>query len=229
MVCSYRYSCLELPVALVDCQMKGYESRLHHFYQGGYVALHDINIDGAELNICCGFVDDIWMGGKHEKLKKLQHRTVYRTDKSEDDKEEEEGTVIGCGGEDVSIVTVVYPRGTVSVSSLVDFLSVGSSSKPYHPSLPVSVVARHIQEYFKKKRGRKRKFINTQQEKARHEERMKRGKVIVREKLIVGYWELIPMELVSYLLAPQDTPIVRVTGGRREEKKQRNYWWTEDN
>ena len=80
----------------------------------------------------------------------------------------------------------VYPRGTVSVSSLGSFLYVGSSYKPSHPSLPISLIARHIQEYFKKKR-RKRKFIKPYQEKARHEERMKRVKVIVQAKLVVGY------------------------------------------
>ena len=52
--------------------------------------------------------------------------------------------MLGDGGEDVSIVPVVYPRGTVSVSSLGSFSYFGSSSKPYHPSLPVSVGARQI-------------------------------------------------------------------------------------
>ena len=41
----------------------------------------------------------------------------------------------GC--EDVSIVSVVYSCWTVSVSSLGYFPSVGYSSKPSHPSLPV--------------------------------------------------------------------------------------------
>ena len=92
------------------------------------------------------------------------------------------------GGEKVNIVPVVYPCGTVSVSSLGYFLSVGSSSKPSHPPLPLSLGARHIQEYFNNKRGRKQKIIKPQQEKARHEERMKRVKVVFRAKLIVGYW-----------------------------------------
>ena len=74
---------------------------------------------------------------------------------------------------------LVYPRGTVSVSSLGYFLSVGSSSKYSHPSLPFSLGARHIQNYFREKSGRKLKCIKPQQEKARREERMKRGKVIV--------------------------------------------------
>ena len=63
------------------------------------------------------------------------------------------------GGDKVSIVPFVYPRGTVSVSSLGYFSSVGSSSKPSRPSFPLSLGAHHIQEYLKKKRGRKRKFI----------------------------------------------------------------------
>ena len=56
--------------------------------------------------------------------------------------------MLGDGGEDVSILPVVYPCGTVSVSSLGYFSSVGFSSKPSHPYLPVSLGARHIQEYF---------------------------------------------------------------------------------
>ena len=61
-----------------------------------------------------------------------------------------EGSVLGDGSEEVNIVPVVYPCGTVSISSL------GSSSKPYQPSFPLSPGACHIQEYLsKKKRGRK--------------------------------------------------------------------------
>ena len=37
------------------------------------------------------------------------------------DEEEVEGKVIGDGCEEVSIVSVVYPRGKVSVSSLGSF------------------------------------------------------------------------------------------------------------
>ena len=83
------------------------------------------------------------------------------------------------GVDEVSIVPFVYPRGTVSVSSLGSFSSVGYSSKPFHPYLPLSLGSHHIQEYFKKKRGRKRKFIKPQQEKAIHEEQIKRDKVVV--------------------------------------------------
>ena len=83
------------------------------------------------------------------------------------------------GGEEVNYMPFVYPRGTVSVSSIVYFSSVGFSSKPSHPYLPLSLGAHNIQEYFKRKRGRKRKFIKPQQDKVRQEGRMKRFKVIV--------------------------------------------------
>ena len=57
------------------------ESRLHHVCQGGYVAMHGIDIDRVELNIFPDCVDKICIGGKPEKLKRVQHRNVYRTDK----------------------------------------------------------------------------------------------------------------------------------------------------
>ena len=67
-------------MALVDFQMKVRESRLHHVYQGEYVAMHDIDIDGAERKICHNCVDELWTGGKPKKSKNVQHSTVYRTD-----------------------------------------------------------------------------------------------------------------------------------------------------
>ena len=146
-VFSYRSSCFDLPVVLVDCQVEGCASRLHHVCQGGYVDMHEINLDGAERNICRDCVDELQMESKPGT-----HHCV-QDGKMEDDKEEVEGTVLGDGGEGVIIVPVVYPRGTVSVSSLGSVLSVDSSSKPDHPSLLVSVRVRHIQEYFSNKRG----------------------------------------------------------------------------
>ena len=137
--------------------------------------------------------------------------------------------MIGYGGEYVSIVPFVYPRWTVSVSSLVYFSSVGSFYKPSHPSLPVSIRALHIQEYFKNKRGRKRKSIKPHKEKARNEEWMKQSKVIVREKLVVGCWELITMESGAELLAPQDIATVIVSEERPPTNKQNNYRRKEDN
>ena len=49
---------------------------------------------------------------------------------------------------------------------------------------------------------------------------MKQYKVIVRAKLVVGYWELIPMESWDEFLAPHDTSAVRVLEERRAGKKQ---------
>ena len=69
MVCSCRSSCLDLPVALVYCQMYICELRLRHVCQRGYVAMYAIDLDGAERNICHNFVDKIWMGGNPDKLK----------------------------------------------------------------------------------------------------------------------------------------------------------------
>ena len=116
MVCSCRSSCLDLPVALVDCQMKGCESRLHLVCQTGYVDMHEINLDGEELNIYRNCVDELWMGGKPDKLKKVQHSTEYRTDELEEDEEEVEGTVLGDGCDEFSIVPFVYLCVMVSVS-----------------------------------------------------------------------------------------------------------------
>ena len=79
---------------LVDCQTKVCESRLHHVYQGEYVNTHEIYLDREERKICCNCVDDLWIGGKPDKLKKVQHSTVYRMDESEEDKEELEGQCI---------------------------------------------------------------------------------------------------------------------------------------
>ena len=119
---------------------------------------------------------------------------MYRTDELEEDEEELEGKFHLYGGDEVIIVPFVYPCGAFSVLSLGSFSYVCYSYKPSRPSLPLSIRALQIQEHFKKKRGRKIKLFQPQQEKARHEERMKRGKVIFRAKLVVGYLELIPME-----------------------------------
>ena len=45
----------------------------------------EIDIDGAERKLFCNCFDKIWMGGKPEKLKKVQYITMYRTDESEED------------------------------------------------------------------------------------------------------------------------------------------------
>ena len=87
--------------------------------------------------------------------------------------------MLGGGGDEISVMPVVYPCGTVSVSSLGYFSSVGSLSKPSNPSLPLSLGVHRIQEYFNKKRGRKRKIITPQEEKASHEEQRYQLRVTV--------------------------------------------------
>ena len=79
MVCSYRYSCIYLPVALVDFQVEGCPSFLHHVCQGGGVAMNEINLDGGERKICRDCVDKIWGREKSDTLKKVGNSTVYRT------------------------------------------------------------------------------------------------------------------------------------------------------
>ena len=67
-------------MAIVGFQMKGCDSSLQHVCQGEYVDMHEIDIDGAELNICSECVYKLWMGGKPEKLNKVQHKNMYRTE-----------------------------------------------------------------------------------------------------------------------------------------------------
>ena len=51
------------------------------------MAMHEIDLDGAEWAICRNCVGELWMGGNPEKLKKVQHSNVYRTDESEEGEE----------------------------------------------------------------------------------------------------------------------------------------------
>ena len=68
------------------------------------MAIHDIEIDGLERKICRECIYDLRMGGKPEKLKMMQHSTVYRTDELEEDKKELEGKVDFDGGDEVNYV-----------------------------------------------------------------------------------------------------------------------------
>ena len=112
------------------------------------------------------------------------------------------------GGDEVSVVSVVYTHGTVSVSSLGSFSSFGSLYKRSRPSLHISLGLNRIQWYFNNKRGRKRKYINPQEEKARHEEQRKKMRFAVQAKLVLGYWELVPMESGADDSSYQDTATV---------------------
>ena len=92
----------------------------------------------------------------------MEDRNFYSTDESEEYKEEVGGAFLRDGGDEFSVMPVVYPRGTSIVSSLGYFSSVGSSSKNSNTSLPLSLGVHRIQEYFNKKRGGKRKCIKPQ-------------------------------------------------------------------
>ena len=96
--------------------------------------------------------------------------------------------MLGGGGDEVSVISVVYPRGAVSVSSLGYFLSIGSSYKPSHPSLPLSLRVHRIQDYFKKNGRGKQKYIKPQDEKSSNEEQRNKMRLTVRAKLVVVYW-----------------------------------------
>ena len=120
---------------------------------------------------------------------------------------------------------VVYPCGTVSVSSLGSFSSVGSSSKTIHSCLPFSLGVHHIQEYFKKnKRGGKQRYINPQYEKARNEEQRTQMRVTVQEKSVVGYWELFPMESGYENSSEQDTDTVTKDNQESEANLKSTLW-----
>ena len=191
--------------------------------------LNDIDFDRAERKICRDCVEELRGRGNSETLKKVGDRIVYGTEESEEDKEEVQGEVIGGGSDEVSFMPVVYPRGTVSFSSLDYFLSVGSSSKPSHPPLPLSLGVRLIQEYPKKKRGRKRKYIKPQEEKARREQQMKKMSVTVREKLVVGYWDLVRMESGADNSSEQDIATVTKELEEPSAKRNRNLLCKEEN
>ena len=67
--------------------------------------------------------------------------------------------MIGVGDGKFSVMSVVSLHGLVIVSSISYFSYVGSSSKISHSSLFIYLGERRIQEYSKKKRGRKKKII----------------------------------------------------------------------
>ena len=70
--------------------------------------LNDIDFDGGERKICRDCVDKLGGENKQETLKKVGDSTVYGTIELEEDEEEVEGTVIGGGVDEVSILSVVY-------------------------------------------------------------------------------------------------------------------------
>ena len=97
------------------------------------------------------------------------------------------------------------------------------------PFLYLFIGVHHIQEYPEKKRGRKQKYINPQEEKARREQQMKTISVTVQAKLVVGYWYLVPIESVSDNSSEQDTATVTKDLEEPAANKMRTLWWKDDN
>ena len=58
---------------------------------------------------------------------------------------------------------------------------------------------------------------------------MNKMSVTVRTKLVVGYWELVHMELGSDNSSDQDKATVTKELEEPEEKKMRILWWKEEN
>ena len=83
--------------------------------------MNDIDFDRVGQNTFCNCVDNLQDRGKSETPKKVGDRNVYRTEESEEQEEEVEGEVLGGAGDEVSVMPFVYPRVTVSVSSLGSF------------------------------------------------------------------------------------------------------------
>ena len=54
-------------------------------------------------------------------------------------------------------------------------------------------------------------------------------RVTVQAKLVVGYWDLIPMESGADNSSEQDISKVTKELEETEEKRMRNLWWKEDN
>ena len=77
--------------------------------------------------------------------------------------------MLGHGENEFSIMSIVSTCGLVRVFLLGSFTSVGSSFKPSYYSLPIYPGALNIQDLLNNKTERKRRLINPQQDKARHE------------------------------------------------------------
>ena len=144
MVCSYCYSCLDLPVVLVDCQVEGCPLRLHNVCQGGYWVLNYIDFEGREQKFfwCVGGVQviEIEECGIHNYVHdKLIRRVLIRS-----------GGESACGVVVMrSVQCLLFTlRRPISVSSIVYFSSFGSYSEPFHPSIPLYLGALHIEDYF---------------------------------------------------------------------------------
>ena len=58
---------------------------------------------------------------------------------------------------------------------------------------------------------------------------MKQMRVTFRAKLVVGYWELVPMESGGDNSSEQDTATVTKEVEETTENQKKNFWWKEEN
>ena len=70
LVCSYRSSCLDFSVALVECQVEGCSRRLHRVCWGEYMLLKGFDFDGGERKICRDCVDELGGGGASQRFRR---------------------------------------------------------------------------------------------------------------------------------------------------------------
>ena len=62
-----------------------------------------------------------------------------------------------------------------------------------------------------------------------HKQQMKKMRVTVQAKLVVGYWYLVPMESGSDNSSDQDTSTVTKELEESSAKRNSNMWWKEEN
>ena len=95
------------------------------------------------------------------------------------------------------------------------------------PFISLYLGVHHIRECFKNNRGGGQKHINLQEYKARHKEQRKQIRVTFQNKLVVGYWKLVPMVSGDDNVSEQDTYIVTKDSEEPSAKQKRTLQWKE--
>ena len=158
MLCYYRSSCIDSPVALVDCKAEGFPLYLHQVFQGEYVILNYIDFDRAEQKICRDCVDEIRGQGKSETLKKVGDSTVCTGRKNQRrTKKKWRGNFLEeVAMKSVSCLLFKPMVRLVSHHLIIFSLLVHHLNLLILPFLSLGV--HRIQKYFKKKRGGKQEI-----------------------------------------------------------------------
>ena len=71
------------------------------------------------------------------------------------------------------------------------------------------------------------KYIKPQEDKARHEDQSNKIRVTFPAKLLVGYWDLVPMESGADNSSEQGKATVTKKLEEPAEKQKCNLWWEE--